>query len=63
MDKKLISDTIANMVATSEALDKFCDDPKNHNSYVATFLEQMSWDLHRHANDMKELQDLYGFQL
>lgn len=61
MEDKVISDAIANMAATSQALDKFCNDPKNCNSYGAQLLEQMSWELHKQASELKEFQYTYGF--
>ena len=61
MENQVISDAIANMAATSAALDKFCNDPKNYNSYGANLLEQMSWELHKQANELKDLQYMGWF--
>lgn len=61
MEDKIISDAIANMAATSQALEKFCNDPKNYNSYGAQLLEQMSWELQKKSNELKEFQYNYGF--
>lgn len=60
MKNPLIEEAIANMSSTSAALDKYCNDPKNYNSYAAQLLEQMSWELHRQANDLKSIQYIYG---
>lgn len=60
MQSKLIEDTIANLSATSTALDKYCNDPKHYNSYTAQLLERLSWDLHKHANELREINYLYG---
>jgi chaperonin cofactor prefoldin len=61
MSNQVIDEAIANIASTSEALDKICNDPKNYNSYGSQLLEQMSWELHKQANDLKELQYTYGF--
>lgn len=57
----LIDDAIANITSTSAALEKFCNDPKNYNSHGAELLEKMSWELHKQANELRELQYRYGF--
>lgn len=61
MENTVIKEAIANMASTSAALEKFCNDPKNYNSYGAQLLEQMSWELHRKANELKEFEYNYGF--
>lgn len=55
-----INEAIANIASTSEALEKFCNDPKNYNSYPSQLLEQMSWELYKHANELKEIGERYG---
>lgn len=55
----IIEQAIANIAATSGALEKYCNDPKNYNSYAAKLLEHMSWELHRKANELKEINQLY----
>jgi len=61
MENKVISEAIANMAATSQALDKYCNDPKNYSSYGSQLLEQMSWELHKKASELTEFQNTYGF--
>jgi len=61
MDNQVIDEAIANIASTSKALDAFCNDPKNYNSYGSQLLEQMSWELHKQANTLKEIQYMYGF--
>jgi chaperonin cofactor prefoldin len=60
MQDKTINEAIANISSTSAALEKFCNDPKNYNSIGSQLLEQMSYELHRQAQDLKELQYMYG---
>jgi len=60
MQDKTINEAIANISSTSAALEKFCNDPKNYNSIGSQLLEQMSYELHRQAQDLKELQYIYG---
>jgi len=54
MENVVIKEAIANMASTSAALEKFCNDPKNYNSFGSQFLEQMSWELQKQANQLKE---------
>jgi hypothetical protein len=60
MGNQVINEAIANMASTSQALEKFCNDPKHYNSFGATLLENMSRELHKQAQDLKELQYMYG---
>ena len=55
----IINEAIANIASTSEALEKFSNDPKNYNSAGAELLEQMSWELYKQANDLRSLQHLF----
>jgi hypothetical protein len=61
MNANIIEEAIANMASTSAALEKYCNDPKNYNTYGAQLLEQMSWELHKQACDLKEFQNRFGF--
>ena len=61
MENQVIEEAIANIVSTSEALDRFCNDPKNYNSFGSQILEQMSWELHKQANLLREFKCDYGF--
>jgi hypothetical protein len=61
MKDKTIEEAIANIAITSAALEKYCNDPKNSNSYGAQLLERMSYELHKQANELKEMQHTYGF--
>jgi len=60
MENKTINEAIANIASTSQALEKFCNDPKNYNSFGSDLLEQMSRELKRQAIDLKEIQYMYG---
>jgi len=59
-DNNPVEKAIANIAATSEALEKYCNDPKNYNSYASHLLESMCWELHKQANDLREINNLYG---
>lgn len=61
MENNVIEEAIANIASTSEALEKFCSNPKNYNSAGHEILERMSWELYKHSNDLRSLQYLYGF--
>lgn len=60
MKNHVIEEAIANIAYTSQSLEKFCNDPKNFNSFGSHLLEQMSWELEKQANDLRELQYRYG---
>jgi len=60
MENKTINDAIANIASTSAALERFCNDPKNYNSFGAQLLENMSRELGRQARDLEEIQYMYG---
>jgi|GEM_PF-2484241 len=60
MKNHVINDAIANLASTSAALENLCNDPKNYNTYSSLLLEQMSWEIHKQANDLKALQEIYG---
>lgn len=54
-----IEEAIANVALASEAIRKYCNDPENYcSSYAANLLEQMSWELHKQAEDLKEINYL-----
>jgi uncharacterized protein YeaO (DUF488 family) len=59
-DANVVEKAIANIAATSEALEKYCNDPKNYNSYASHLLEHMCWELHKQANDLREISYRYG---
>lgn len=60
MDANIIEQAIANIAATSEALEKYCNDPDSRCSpFAANLLEIMSWELHKKANDLAEINYLY----
>lgn len=61
MENNIIQEAIANIASTSEALEKYCNNPKNYNSYGSQLLEQMSYELYKQANQLREFQDNYGF--
>jgi len=61
MENTIIQEAIANIASTSEALEKYCNNPKNYNSYGSQLLEQMSYELYKQANQLKEFQSQYGF--
>ena len=61
MRNKPLDDAIANIASTSQALEKFCNDPKNYNSYATELLEVMSWELYRQSNQLKEIQEIGGY--
>lgn len=60
MSTAVLEEAIANIASTSKALEKYCNDPKNYNSWGAHLLEQMAWELHKQAEQLTEINYLYG---
>jgi len=55
-----VQQAISNIAATSELIEKFCKDPNSRCSpYAANLLEQVSWELHKTAEELKEINYLY----
>ena len=54
---------IQNLELMSEALEKAANDPKNYNSPFAQYLENMSWEMSKMSNDLKELEYIHGIAL
>lgn len=54
-------EAISNLELISNALDKAANKPENYNTEWSYYLEQMSWSLHKQANDLRELSEILGF--
>jgi hypothetical protein len=60
MENNTIQEAIANIASTSAAIEKYCNDPKSRCSpYAANLLERMSWELHKQAEELQEINYLY----
>ncbi len=55
-----ITDAIKNLESSSKALESFANKPENYNTDYAGYLELMSWEMLRKANQLKEMNTLYG---
>lgn len=55
-------EAINNLEKIAEALEKAANCPKNYNTEFAQYLENMSWEMQRSANALKEISHLFGFQ-
>lgn len=53
-----IQDAINNLDKMSSVLEKVANKPENYNTEWAYYLEQMSWSLYRHANELRDLESL-----
>ena len=53
-------DAIKNLESISEALEKAANKPENYNTEWSHYLEQMSWQMHKHANELRDLEYLLG---
>jgi len=60
MNTDTIQEAIANIASTSQAIEKYCNDPdKRCSPYAANLLERMSWELNKQAEELKEINYLY----
>jgi hypothetical protein len=60
MNVNIIEEAIANIASTSKAIEKCCNDPNTRFSpYAVGLLESMSWELHRQAEELREINYLY----
>lgn len=60
MERNVIQEAIDNIAYTSSAIQKFCNDPESRCSpYAANLLERMSWELHKQADALEEINYLY----
>ena len=55
-----INDAIANLEMMSQALEKFANKQENYNNPYSQYLESMSFEMYKHANELKELNFIYG---
>lgn len=53
------NEAIKNLESISSALEKAANKPENYNTEWAYYLEQMSWSMHKHANELRELEYLF----
>ncbi len=52
-------DVIKNLETMSQALEKVANSPQHYNSEYAIYLERMSWEMHKQANDIREIEYLF----
>lgn len=52
-------EAINNLELMSEALERAANKPENYNTDWAYYLEQMSWSLHKHANDLRDIEYIF----
>jgi len=60
MHRENIQQAINNMELVSSAFEKAANDPKNYNTEFSYYLEQLSWDLYKDAQEIKGRMDLIG---
>lgn len=53
-------EAISNLELISDALGKVANKPENYNTEWATYLEQMSWQMHKMSNDLRTIEHLFG---
>lgn len=55
-----VNEAISNLNLMSDALEKFANRKEIFNSDYAMYLEQLSWEMSKHANDLAEINYIYG---
>lgn len=53
-------ESINNLEIMSEALSKAANKPENYNTEWSYYLEQMSFEMHKMSNELKDLEYLFG---
>ena len=52
-------DVIKNLEVMSQTLEKVANSPQHYNSEYAIYLERMSWEMHKQANEIRELEYMF----
>lgn len=53
-------EALQNLEQLSMALEKIANKPENYNTQYANHLEQMSWQMHRMCNEIRDIQYLFS---
>jgi hypothetical protein len=51
---------IKNLESVSHVLEKVANSPENYNASYAGHLENISWEMHKHANELREMYNIYS---
>lgn len=57
------SETIRNLEIMSDTLERVANKPENYNTTWAYYLEQMSWQMHKHANELRDIESHFDMTL
>lgn len=52
-------EAVSNLELMSEALEKVANKDENYNTHWASQLEQMSWEMHKQANELRNIEYLF----
>lgn len=55
-----IETAINNLEMMSDALEKAANNPKHYNTDFSYYLEQLSWEMHKNARELKERKELFS---
>jgi len=55
-----LSEAIKSLEISTQAIDKFINDPKYYNNSYCHYLESISWEMHKQAIELKELSYQLG---
>ncbi len=54
-------EAISNLELIGKALEKAANKPENYNSDWACYLEQMSCQMHKQANELRDIEYMFGW--
>lgn len=57
---KDIDEAIENLKVMSETLEKLANKQTNYNTYYATYLEQMSWEMFKMSKELMQINYAFG---
>lgn len=53
-------EAIKNLETLAVALEKAANCPKNYNTEFAQYLENMSWEMQKNANELRQMSNIFG---
>ena len=56
----MVTEAIKNLEVMSEALEKHANKQENYNKPYAEYLEHISFEMFKHANELREINFIYG---
>lgn len=57
---KTVEEAVTNLNILSAALGEAANRNENYNTEYASYLENISWEMYKYANELRELKSRYG---